>query len=184
MADARRFTSASGGGRTARVYVGDGNKSRCRWRRRRELRCAFRGGIAVALQPVGRRSDARSRRSRSAAAARSSCNQDPAKAVKDADVVYTDTWVSMGRKPRPRARCSAARYQVNDELMKHVGKQTIVMHCLPAHRATKSPTAWPRRAVMRFSSRAEKPASHSKGDPRHGDELANIGRHTGMSQRL
>ncbi len=61
--------------------------------------------------------------------------QDPAKAVKDADVVYTDTWVSMGQEAETEERVAALRgYQVNDELMKHAGKQTIVMHCLPAHR--------------------------------------------------
>jgi ornithine carbamoyltransferase len=61
--------------------------------------------------------------------------EDPAQAVKNADVIYTDTWVSMGQEAETEARVAALRgYQVNDDLLKRAGKQAIVMHCLPAHR--------------------------------------------------
>jgi ornithine carbamoyltransferase len=60
---------------------------------------------------------------------------DPAEAVKDADVVYTDTWTSMGReKEAVQRRRDFKGFQVNDALMKHARKGAIVMHCLPAHR--------------------------------------------------
>jgi ornithine carbamoyltransferase len=61
--------------------------------------------------------------------------EDPYAAVKNADVVYTDTWVSMGQEAETEARVAALRsYQVNDDLLRQAGKGAIVMHCLPAHR--------------------------------------------------
>ncbi|UXD21430.1 ornithine carbamoyltransferase [Ignicoccus pacificus DSM 13166] len=60
---------------------------------------------------------------------------DPCKGVKDADVIYTDVWVSMGfeREAEKRLR-DLMPYQVNGELLKCVGKDFIFMHCLPAKR--------------------------------------------------
>lgn len=60
--------------------------------------------------------------------------EDPYTAVKNADVVYTDTWVSMGQTETPERIAALTPYQVNDDLMRHAGKNAIVMHCLPAHR--------------------------------------------------
>jgi ornithine carbamoyltransferase len=61
--------------------------------------------------------------------------EDPLVAVKDADVVMTDTWVSMGHEEETREREKIfARYQVNKELLAHARPGAIVMHCLPAHR--------------------------------------------------
>ena len=61
--------------------------------------------------------------------------EDPYTAIKNADVVYTDTWVSMGQETETEQRIEALRsYQVNDDLLRHAGKHAIVMHCLPAHR--------------------------------------------------
>ncbi|MBL8164218.1 MAG: ornithine carbamoyltransferase [Anaerolineae bacterium] len=60
---------------------------------------------------------------------------DPRAAVKGADVLYTDTWVSMGQESETKTREAAfAGYQINDTLLKHASKNAIVMHCLPAHR--------------------------------------------------
>ncbi|HZC44835.1 MAG TPA: ornithine carbamoyltransferase [Candidatus Acidoferrum sp.] len=60
---------------------------------------------------------------------------DPVEAVKDADVVYTDTWTSMGReKEAAQRRRDFKGFQVNDALLKNARKNAIVMHCLPAHR--------------------------------------------------
>lgn len=56
-------------------------------------------------------------------------------AVKDADVVVTDTWVSMGDEVEKAKRETAFKgYQVNSRLMKWAAGDAIVMHCLPAHR--------------------------------------------------
>lgn len=60
---------------------------------------------------------------------------DPKEAVKDADIVVTDTWASMGQEAEHEARKKIfAPYQVNKELLKGADKRVIVMHCLPAYR--------------------------------------------------
>lgn len=60
---------------------------------------------------------------------------DPHEAVKDADIVVTDTWASMGQEAEHEARKKIfAPYQVNKELLKGADKRVIVMHCLPAYR--------------------------------------------------
>ncbi len=61
---------------------------------------------------------------------------NPAEAVKDADVVYTDVWASMGQESEAESRKKTFRpFQVNSELLKNAQKKDyLIMHCLPAHR--------------------------------------------------
>jgi len=60
---------------------------------------------------------------------------DPMKAAYDADVVYTDVWVSMGEEGEKERRLRAFRgYQVNSKLLEVAKPDVSVMHCLPAHR--------------------------------------------------
>ncbi len=60
--------------------------------------------------------------------------EDPEKAVKDADCVVTDTWVSMGDRDGKLRHNVLKRYQVNAALMAKAKPDAIFMHCLPAHR--------------------------------------------------
>ena len=60
---------------------------------------------------------------------------DPVKAVEGADIIYTDTWVSMGQEKETAQRVEMLQpYQVNKALVDKADKYAIVMHCLPAHR--------------------------------------------------
>ena len=60
---------------------------------------------------------------------------DPADAVRDADVIYTDTWVSMGQEAEKARRVKDfAGFAVDHNLLSHAPKHAVVLHCLPAYR--------------------------------------------------
>ncbi|NDJ54616.1 MAG: ornithine carbamoyltransferase [Chloroflexi bacterium] len=68
-------------------------------------------------------------------------NPDIAEAVKDADVIYTDTWINLEyftdpsfAEEKERRINTFTPYQVNEEMLALTGKDTLVMHCLPAHK--------------------------------------------------
>ena len=61
--------------------------------------------------------------------------RDPHEAVKNAHVIYTDTWTSMGQEAETEKRMAVfPPFQVNQQLVNEANKDVIVMHCLPAHR--------------------------------------------------
>jgi ornithine carbamoyltransferase len=60
--------------------------------------------------------------------------RDPHEAAREADVLYTDVWTSMGQeKESERRRKDLAGFQIDDELLSHASPDAIVLHCLPAH---------------------------------------------------
>ena len=114
------------------AWVGDGNNVLQSWLEAAtifgfQLRVAVPDGFepnAELFLEAERRSSGRVRRVR-----------DPREAVRDADVVYTDTWTSMGQEKESELRRVAfAGFQVNDELMACAKSDASFMHCLPAHR--------------------------------------------------
>ena len=63
------------------------------------------------------------------------CTSDIYEAAKDADVLYTDVWASMGQESEAERRKKIfAGYQINDSLMAVAKPDAMVLHCLPAHR--------------------------------------------------
>lgn len=62
-------------------------------------------------------------------------SHDPQKGVIDADVIYTDVWISMGQKTDDSKKKEAlAPFQLNNDLIRQSNKDPLIMHCLPAHR--------------------------------------------------
>ncbi len=87
--------------------------------------------------------------------ARISIERDPRRASKDADVLYTDVWVSMGQeKAAKRKEKTFAGFQLNQRLVDVAKPDAIVMHCLPAHRGleiTEDVIEGPRSVVWQQS---------------------------------
>jgi len=66
--------------------------------------------------------------------ARITIHRDPREAVKGADVVVTDTWISMGQTGAEARIAAMTPFQVNEALMAHAAADALFLHCLPAHR--------------------------------------------------
>jgi ornithine carbamoyltransferase len=114
------------------AYVGDGNNMANSW-----IDAAAKLPFKLTLAcPKGYDPDARIlERGKKKASKGVSLYRDPVQAVKNADVVYTDVWASMGQESEQEARAKIFEgYQVNRKLMQHAKPDAIVMHCLPAHR--------------------------------------------------
>ena len=63
------------------------------------------------------------------------CTEDVLEAAKDADVLYTDVWASMGQEAEADERKKIFNtYQINSKVMQVANEKAMVMHCLPAHR--------------------------------------------------
>jgi len=118
------------------VYVGDGNNIVHSW-----LRLAQRLPMHfVCACPDDYEPDSETVAATNAAGlSLVEISHDPKAAVKNADIVYTDVWASMGQKDEAEARKARfAGFQVNDELMAATGKQSLFMHCLPAERGVET----------------------------------------------
>ncbi|WP_447975145.1 ornithine carbamoyltransferase [Nitrospira sp. Kam-Ns4a] len=117
------------------AYVGDGNNVA-----NSLIEGAAKTGMTISLAcPSGYEPDQRivdlARAEAEQTGAAIELGDDPQVAVKDADVVYTDVWISMGREREQARRLKVlAPYQVNERLLRRARPDAIVLHCLPAHR--------------------------------------------------
>ncbi len=114
------------------AYVGDGNNIVHSW-----LKLAQRLPLHfVCACPKGYRPDADLvKQTEAAGLSTIEIVNDPQAAVKDADVVYTDVWASMGQKHELKERIKRfAGFQVNTDLMAKAKKTALFLHCLPAQR--------------------------------------------------
>lgn len=117
------------------VYLGDGNNV-CN---SLLYACAILGIDMVVACPAVRMPNAEIMLKASRIADENGCrisaNVEPLEACKDADILYTDTWISMGDTiSKEDALRIFMKYQVNSSLLAVAKKDCIVMHCLPAHR--------------------------------------------------
>ncbi len=117
------------------VFIGDGNNV-CH---SLMILAGKLGMNFVAATPHGYEPDRKVVKLAAAAAkrlgARVDVSNNPREAVKDADVLYTDVWTSMGQETEREERMKAFReFQVNKRLIGRAKPKAIFMHCLPAHR--------------------------------------------------
>jgi len=114
------------------AFIGDGNNVA----RSLAFACAKLGMKMVVAAPAGYELDAESidkANQISADSVRQTTN--PAEAVAEADVIYTDTWVSMGQEEEKQKRIKAfAGFEVDSKLVKAAPDGVKIMHCLPAYR--------------------------------------------------
>ena len=114
------------------TYIGDGNNVANSW-----VNLAAKLPMHLVIcSPSGFEPDTETlTRAHDAGVSQIEIVHDPEVAVKDADVVYTDVWASMGQEAEAEKRRKIFMpYQVNTQLMAHARKDALVMHCLPAHR--------------------------------------------------
>jgi len=133
LSDLFTITEKRGGYEGLKVaYVGDGNNMANSW-----INAAAKLPFHLDLAcPEGYDPDpAILERGMAEAPAGVVLRRDPVDAVRDADVIYTDVWVSMGQEAERAERMKRFEgYQVNQALLDRSKKDVIVMHCLPAHR--------------------------------------------------
>ena len=119
------------------VYLGDGNNMTHAWL----MMGAIMGAHVVAATPAGKFAPdaamvAKAREIAAKSGATIEITNDPEAAAKDASVLYTDVWMSMGDPEAERAEKFAALspFAIDDRLMSLTAEDSIFMHCLPAHR--------------------------------------------------
>jgi ornithine carbamoyltransferase len=113
------------------AWIGDGNNVANSW-----IAAAGRFGFTVAVAcPAGYEPDTAVTDVARAAGAAVTITRDVAEAANGADVLYTDTWTSMGQEAEStRRQRDFAAYQVNTDVLRLAKSEAVVMHCLPAHR--------------------------------------------------
>jgi ornithine carbamoyltransferase len=131
MADVLTIEEHLGGIAGKKVaWVGDGNNMANTW-----ITVAMKLDFELVLAcPAGLQPDAEIVKQAKAAGANVTLTNSPADAVRGAQVVNADTWVSMGDDDTLTRKQAFNGFQVNEALMKLAHKDAIFLHCLPAHR--------------------------------------------------
>jgi len=112
------------------AWIGDGNNVAVSW-----MHAAARFGFTLRLAcPSALRPEDEAIEWGRQEKAQISISDDPEKAVRGADCVVTDTWVSMGQSDAARRKKMLSGYGVDAKLMSKAAKDAIFMHCLPAYR--------------------------------------------------
>lgn len=114
------------------AYLGDGNNLTNSWMRMSER---IPMNLRIGTSPDTMPSKEILEEARNVGLSEITVLHDPFEAVKDADVIYTDVWASMGEKDKAAIKQKQLQdFQLNSALVGHAKKDAIVMHCLPAER--------------------------------------------------
>tara|TARA_B100000686_G_scaffold149590_1_gene156843 strand:- start:4681 stop:5595 length:915 start_codon:yes stop_codon:yes gene_type:complete len=112
------------------AWIGDGNNMANSWI---HAACIFNFSLNIAC-PKGRLPNPNIISWAESKNANINITEDPLNAVKNADAIVTDTWVSMGDNSLKNPKKIFSKYQVDEKLFKNASQDAIFMHCLPAHR--------------------------------------------------
>ncbi|MDR3216045.1 MAG: ornithine carbamoyltransferase [Clostridiaceae bacterium] len=131
LADLQTVREYKGGFKGLKLcYVGDGNNMA-----NSLIAGCVRLGIRVAIACPDKYRPDKALTERAAKSGLLSIGSDIGEMIKDADVVYTDVWASMGMEAEKAEREKVFKgYQVNEKYLKYAKKDVVVLHCLPAHR--------------------------------------------------
>ena len=133
LSDIMTIVEMKGGFKKQKIsYIGDGNNIANSW-----INASLKLGFNLHLAcPKGYEPDGKIvEKARIDAPSQIKLSYDPFEAAKDADIINTDTWVSMGQEKEHKKRTEVFKnYQINSSLLKVAKMDVLVMHCLPAHR--------------------------------------------------
>jgi ornithine carbamoyltransferase len=114
------------------AYLGDGNNVANSWL---NLSCRIPIDLRIGTSSETPPEERILERARKCGRSQIAVTEDPKEAVRDADVIYTDVWASMGHKDLIKEKeRQLARFQVNSALLTGASPECVVMHCLPAER--------------------------------------------------
>jgi ornithine carbamoyltransferase len=114
------------------AFLGDGNNV---FNSFLNLACLFKMNLRLGTSPQTMPDKAMLDKAKKAGISVLEIHHDPKDAVRDADIIYTDVWASMGQKHLAEEKAKLLKdFQVNAELISHASPEVQVMHCLPANR--------------------------------------------------
>jgi ornithine carbamoyltransferase len=114
------------------AFLGDGNNV---FNSFLNLACLFKMNLRLGTAPETMPDKAMLDKAEKAGISVVEIHHDPKDAVRDADIIYTDVWASMGQKHLAEEKAKLLKdFQVNAELISHASPEVQVMHCLPANR--------------------------------------------------